>query len=134
MRELSAQLDRLGWRSVLAFASGPSDEVRQYLGLPNTQLHALEYCGQFGYRPMRQFARLLKTYRPKIAHLHFVAAKSGYPWLAKLLGVKGIYMHDHISRLCTLCTVQCPYSAPRKGCVSRDVSGSGTLTGSSACP
>ena len=118
-RELSAQLDRWGWRSVLAFASDPSDEVRQFLGLPNTRLHAVENCGQFGYRPMRQVIGLLRTYRPKIVHLHFVAAKSGYPWLAKVLGIGGIYMHDHISRLCPLCTVQCRGNGSLKECVAR---------------
>ena len=116
-RELSAQLDKLGWRSVLAFRN-PSDEVRQFLKLSNTVLDTVEDCGQLAYRPIRQVVGLLRSYRPKIVHLHFVDAKSGYPWLAKLFGVSGIYMHDHISRLCPLCTVKCRYKETRKGCIN----------------
>ncbi len=118
-RELSLQLGRIGWQSVLAFASAPSDEVSKFLDLPNTQLRSVNNCGRFALRPMQQVFALLRAHRPEIVHLHFVAAKSGYPWLAKLLGVRGVYMHDHISRLCRLCTVRCPYAAPRDGCVNR---------------
>jgi glycosyltransferase involved in cell wall biosynthesis len=106
-RELSLQLDRLGWRSVLVFASKASEEVRRYLDLPNTEVYALERCGMIGYRTIRNVVSLLRAHRPRIMHLHFVDAKSGYPWLARLLGVGSIYMHDHISRLCPHCTIHC---------------------------
>jgi glycosyltransferase involved in cell wall biosynthesis len=124
-RELSVQLDRMGWRSILVFASRPSDEARRFLDLPNTELRAVEGCGRFAYRTIRDVVGLLRAYRPKIMHLHFVDAKSGYPWLAKLLGVSGIYMHDHISRLCPHCTTDCNMRAQgggadyRTGCVLR---------------
>ena len=34
-RELSVQLGRHGWRSVLCFASSPPEDVRRFLALPN---------------------------------------------------------------------------------------------------
>jgi glycosyltransferase involved in cell wall biosynthesis len=106
-RELSAQLGEIGWRSVLVFASEPLEEVRKFLALPNIELQAMEGCGRMAYRPLRRLAGLLRHYRPEIMHLHFIPAKSGYPWLAKLLGVPRVYMHDHISRECPACTVRC---------------------------
>jgi hypothetical protein len=72
----------------------------------------MEDCGQLAYRPVRKVVALLRAYRPKIVHLHFLAAKCGYPWLAKLMGVGGIYMHDHISRMCPLCAVHCRMRGP----------------------
>jgi glycosyltransferase involved in cell wall biosynthesis len=106
-RELSEQLGQFGWRSALVFASNPSDEVRRFLDLPNTEIHAVERCGLISYHTVRNIIGLLRAHRPKIVHLHFVDAKTGYPWLAKLLGVNRVYMHDHISRLCPHCSVDC---------------------------
>ena len=120
-RELSSQLDRFGWRSVLVFASRPSDEVRRYLKGPNIELRAVEGCGRIGYHPIRNVIGLLCEHRPKIMHLHFVDPKSGYPWLAKLLGVGGIYMHDHISRLCPHCTIRCRVGSREQGAGSTAV-------------
>jgi glycosyltransferase involved in cell wall biosynthesis len=119
-RELSVQLGRLGWRSVLAFASRPSDEVRRFLDLPNTELHVVEGCGRIAYRTIRNIVGLIRRHRPKVVHLHFVDPKSGYPWLAKLLGVNGIYMHDHISRLCPHCTTDCRMRAPDRQATSQE--------------
>ncbi len=114
-RELSLQLGRCGWRSVLVFASRPSDEVRRFLDLPKTELYALEGCGRIGYGTIRKVIGLLRAHHPNILHLHFVDAKSGYPWLAKLLGVGRVYMHDHISRLCPHCTICCRAGSRKHG-------------------
>ncbi len=114
-RELSVQLAQFGWRSVLVFASGASEEVQRFLALPNTELCVLEGCGRLAWRPILNLARLLRVYRPKIVHLHFIAPRSGYPWLAKLLGVDNVFMHDHISRLCPICDVDSQTRGPLGG-------------------
>jgi glycosyltransferase involved in cell wall biosynthesis len=98
MRELSVQLERLGWKHVLVFAGPPSPEVRRFLDLPNNRLEVIERCGERAWGPMFKMAGLLVRVRPQIVHLHFIDARAGYPWLAKLLMVRSVYMTDHISR------------------------------------
>jgi hypothetical protein len=41
-RELSLQLDKHGWKSVLCFLQEPPEEVRRFLSLPNVSLEVLE--------------------------------------------------------------------------------------------
>jgi hypothetical protein len=48
-RELSAQLNASGWRSVLCFLSEPTEEVRRFLELPNVSFEVLE--NSTGRRP-----------------------------------------------------------------------------------
>ena len=36
-RELSVQLGRLGWKSVLCYLSEPPDEVKKFLSLPRSK-------------------------------------------------------------------------------------------------
>ena len=40
-RELSLQLERRGWRSVLCFLKEPPEPVRAYLQLPNVRIEVL---------------------------------------------------------------------------------------------
>ncbi len=40
-RELSLQLGRLGWRSVLCFVTQPPEEITRFLGLPNVSIELL---------------------------------------------------------------------------------------------
>ena len=42
-RELSIQLGRHGWRSVLCFASSPPEDVRRFLALPNVSFEVVDF-------------------------------------------------------------------------------------------
>jgi L-malate glycosyltransferase len=97
-RELSMQLDRLGWNSVLVYTTPPSPKVRQFLDLPNTKLEVVEDCGKLAWQPITRMARLIARHHPRIVHYHFIDARTGYPWLAKLLMSQRVYLTDHISR------------------------------------
>ncbi len=90
-RELSAQLDENGWKSVLCFESEPSEEVRSFLNLPNVTLELLPNATNFNWSAVTKLAGLLKRYRPEILHLNFVGFVGTYPWLARLLSVKNIF-------------------------------------------
>ena len=48
-RELSVQLGRRGWQSVLCFQSKPSEEVAKFLDLPNVILEVLEDPAGFNW-------------------------------------------------------------------------------------
>jgi glycosyltransferase involved in cell wall biosynthesis len=96
--ELSAQLARHGWSSVLCFEDAPPEPVRQYLALPNVTIETAPKVWQLAWRPARDVARLLRRYRPRILHLHFTGFLSVYPWLARLSGVDRVFFTDHVSR------------------------------------
>lgn len=91
-RELSRQLDESGWKSVLCFRSPPSAEVRSYLSLPNVTLETFEKPFSFWLIP------LLYRHRPAILHLTLFEMFGPYAWLARFLGVSGIYVTDQLSR------------------------------------
>jgi glycosyltransferase involved in cell wall biosynthesis len=97
-RELSCQLGRLGWKSVLVFAAPAPPKVRQFLDLPNTKLEVVEHCDKHTWKPTLGLARLLARVHPRIVHFHFIEPRTGYPWLARLLMSSGVYLTDHISR------------------------------------
>lgn len=97
-RELSYQLDKLGWKSVLVYAAPAPPKVCQFLDLPNTKLEVVENCGNHSWKPKIRLAGLLARIRPQIVHFHFIEARSGYPWIARLLMSSGVYLTDHISR------------------------------------
>jgi len=96
--ELSTQLADMGWKSVLVFLSPPSDEVNSLFALPNTRVEVIEECGKRAWRPLRAMAKLLAKVRPRIMHLHFMDAFSGYPWLARSYSAERIFLTDHNSR------------------------------------
>jgi glycosyltransferase involved in cell wall biosynthesis len=97
-RELSAQLARHGWASVLCFEAPPPVRVRQYLDLPNVSLEVVPNVWRQAWRPARDLARVLQRHRPSILHLQFTGFLSVYPWLARLHGVKKVFMTDQASR------------------------------------
>jgi glycosyltransferase involved in cell wall biosynthesis len=97
-RELSAQLGKRGWSSVLCYLAAPPDPVRQFLQLPNVSLEIVEDSWKNSWRPLRQLARILERYRPEILHLHFTGFLSAYPWLARLYGTRRVYFADQSSR------------------------------------
>lgn len=98
-RELSGQLGRLGWRSVLCFVTRPTHEVRHFLDLPNVSLEFLDQeVSRFGLRVMGRVAGVLHRNRPKIAHFHYIDLLSLYPWMARLASVERVFLTDHGSR------------------------------------
>ncbi|HJX90670.1 MAG TPA: glycosyltransferase family 4 protein [Pyrinomonadaceae bacterium] len=97
-RELSLQLGELGWESVLCFLTAPPEEVRAFLQLPNVTIEVLKDSVGVNLKGIRGLASVLKRYRPQLLHLHFVNFLGVFPWLAKLYGVKGVFITDHGSR------------------------------------
>jgi glycosyltransferase involved in cell wall biosynthesis len=97
-RELSVQLGRHGWRSVLCFATPPSEDVRGFLNLPNVTFELVDFVHGSKLRVLAQLARVLRRHGPKIAHFHYTSFLSPYPWLARLLGAEQIFFTDHASR------------------------------------
>jgi len=102
-RSLSIALASAGVRSLLCFPSPPQPAVREFLTLPNVEILAepLIFGSGFGsgfaasgYR----FLRLIRQYRPAIAHLHFMDLVSPFPWLARCCGVEKVFFTDHGSR------------------------------------
>ena len=96
-RELSVQLNRAGWKSILVFASEPATSVRRFLEHKNVCLEVLETPSHVGWHPSWKLMRILARHRPEILHLSFVGFVSPYPWLGKLLGSKKIFFTDQSS-------------------------------------
>lgn len=97
-RELSLQLERRGWQSVLCFLREPPEPVRAYLQLPNVRIEVLEDSWRGKWRAVSRMRRILRQYRPEILHLHFTGFIGPYPWLAKLCSVKQVFFTDHSSQ------------------------------------
>ncbi len=97
-REVSTQLGRRGWNSVLCFEATAPQQVRQYLELPNVTLEAVPNVWRLAWQPTRDLARLLRRHRPVILHLQFTGFLSVYPWLARFLGVEKVFFTDQLSR------------------------------------
>lgn len=97
-RELSVQLGRHGWRSVLCFATPPPEDVRRFLQLPNVSFELVDFVHGPKLRVLAQLARVLRRHDPKIAHFHYTNFLSPYPWLARLLAAEQVFFTDHASR------------------------------------
>jgi len=97
-RELSAQLAHHGWRSVLCFATRPSEDVRRFLDLPDISLELVGYLHGLQPRVISRLAQVLRRYRPRIVHFHYTDFLSLYPWLARLLAAEQVFFTDHASR------------------------------------
>lgn len=97
-RELSLQLGRQGWKSVLCFQGPPSDAVRNFLTLPNTTIEVVGDVSRLNVATARALARVFKTHKPEIVHLHYTGFLGVYPWLARLLSAKKVFFTDHTSR------------------------------------
>ena len=98
VRELSAQLGALGWRSVLCFLAAPEGVVRDYLTLPNVVLETLPGTVGFGHDDLLHGISLLRRYRPEILHLQYANRMGLWPRIAQFMGTKRIYLTDHSSR------------------------------------
>ncbi len=98
-RELSQQLDRHGWRSVLCFVTAPTEEVRRFLDLPNVSIELLHQdVTRFNVRVMARVARILRRHKPRIVHFHYVDLLSLYPWVTRLASGADVFFTDHGSR------------------------------------
>lgn len=97
-RELSVQLGRRGWKSVLYFLSEPTEEVRRFLDLPNTSLGVYARATDGSLKTGRNLANIARGHRPEILHLHFTGFLNLYSWIARLQSVKQIFFTDHHSR------------------------------------
>lgn len=97
-RELSQQLDKAGWNSVLCFLSEPTGEVREFMQLPNVSFVALPNSTSGDKQARANLKSLLRQVRPNILHLHYVSFVSWYPWTARLQCVPQVFFTDHHSR------------------------------------
>jgi glycosyltransferase involved in cell wall biosynthesis len=97
-RELSRQLEKGGWQSVLCFLKEPPEAVRSYLQLPNVRIEVIEDSWKTRWRGTLGMHRILRRYRPQVLHLHFTGFIGPYPWLARLCSVDQVFFTDHSSR------------------------------------
>lgn len=108
-RELSVQLGRQGWRSVLCFETEPPADVAEFLRLPNVSIEVLKDPTDFNWTATRQLANILRRYRADILHLHFTGFIGAYPWLAQLLSVGKVFFTDHSSRTANYLPARAPF-------------------------
>ena len=97
-RELSTQLQRRGFESVLCFLSEPPADVREFLTLPNVTIEVLADSIDLNWKAAKGLARILRRYRPEVLHLHFTGFLGVYPWVGRLCSVKKIFFTDQTSR------------------------------------
>ena len=97
-RELSLQLSRIGWDSVLCFQSTPPKDVLQFLQRSSVRFDILPHSHIQGVQPAREFVRALRRHRPQVVHLHYSGFIGAYPWLARMLAVEKVFFTDHSSR------------------------------------
>jgi glycosyltransferase involved in cell wall biosynthesis len=98
-RELSVQLGRQGWRSVLCFVTPPTEEIARFLDLPNVSIELLHRdVTRFNVPVMRRLAHLFRRHHAAIAHFHYVNLLGPYAWVARLSSVDRVFFTDHGSR------------------------------------
>jgi glycosyltransferase involved in cell wall biosynthesis len=97
-RELSLQLGQHGWRSVLCFLTEPPADVREYLTLPNVTIEILEDSWRPSFASTRKLIKILRRYRPKILHVHFVGFLNLFSWAGRLVSAERIFFTDQASR------------------------------------
>ena len=97
-RELSLQLGKRGWQSVLCFLSEPTEEVRRFLDLPNISFDVYASASDSSLKTGKNLAMITRRYRPDVLHLHYVGFINLYSWIARLQSVKRVFFTDHHSR------------------------------------
>ena len=108
-RELSRQLGKRGWNSVLCFLSEPADEVRRFLELPNISFEVLTNSTDGSWKARRDLKRIMRKHGPEILHLHYVSFLNLYSWGARLQSVKNVFFTDHHSRPAGYARPRAPY-------------------------
>src|SRR5688572_10540743 len=81
-RELSLQLSRRGWKSVLCFLSDPTEEVRRFLDLPNISLEVYAGASEGTLKTGKNLAQITRRHRQEILHFHYVGFINPYSWIA----------------------------------------------------
>lgn len=115
-RELSLQLKKLGWNSVLCFLSEPSEPVKNFLSLPNTSFEVLANSTNGSWKAGAGLAGIMERHHPDILHLHFTGFVTVYPWVARLKSVRKVFFTDHHSRAAGYVLAKAPLwkrAAPR---------------------
>jgi glycosyltransferase involved in cell wall biosynthesis len=97
-RELSVQLGKKGYKSVLCFETPPPPDVARFLDLPNVEIVILSNPTNFNWSATKRFIQIINKYNPEILHLHFIGFIGLFPWLGRILAVKKIFFTDHSSR------------------------------------
>lgn len=97
-REVARQLGERGWQAVLCFHKQPTDEVRQFLSLPNVVWDTLPNGWETSWRSTRALIGILRRHRPRVLHLQFMPFLGLHAWLARMHGVQKIVFTDHDSR------------------------------------
>jgi glycosyltransferase involved in cell wall biosynthesis len=97
-RELSLQLGRRGWRSVLCFSSPPTGVVAEYLTLPNVTFEVVRESWVNSFEAVAELARVLHRHRPRILHYMFTGFVTPFPWLAKACSVERVFFTDQGSQ------------------------------------
>ena len=97
-RELSSQLGRLGWRSVLCFSDAPSGPVVGYFDLPNVTLEVVREPWVNSFEAVGAMTRILRRYRPSVLHYMFTGFLGPFPWLAKACSVDKVFFTDQGSQ------------------------------------
>jgi len=97
-RELSLQLGRQGWRSVLCFVTQPTDDVRRFLDLPNVSVELFSDVQGPPVPALGRLARVLLRHKPRIVHFHYIGFLSPYAWAARILSAEHVFFTDHTSR------------------------------------
>ena len=108
-RELSLQLGRKGWKSVLCFETEPPQDVAEFLSLPNVAIEVLKDPTDFNWGATKQLASILRRYRADILHLHFTGFVGAYPWVAQLSSVDKVFFTDHSSRTANYVAGRAPF-------------------------
>jgi glycosyltransferase involved in cell wall biosynthesis len=96
-RELSIALHECGWHSVLAFEGTVNPVVSDYLRLPSVTIENLPSMTTGGVETLIELHKLIRKCRPDIVHLHYTGFVTLFPWLAKLSGVRQVYLTNHAS-------------------------------------
>ena len=97
-RELSRQLGRRGWRSVLCFVTSPTEDVRRFLDLPNVSVEVVADLQSREFGVMARLVRVFRRHGPRIVHFHYTSFLSPYPWLARMCAADQVFFTDHASR------------------------------------
>lgn len=92
-RELSRQLGEAGWNSRLCFEGTPAPAVARFLEAPNTSISVLPGISNPNAGVLRRFAELLRG-RPEVVHLAYTPFVSLYPLVARIHGVRKVFMTD----------------------------------------